>query len=173
MPATFASSRTTNVVEAPGARLTERKVVVTVKPGGMAIGPVSVRLAVPTFLTVKVLLIGVPWGVLPKATLAPLAIAVVPESTCIFGAVVTVPVIVKLNALAVLSLSPNDTLPLKVPPAVALSVMTKVVEVFGANVVVPNDDDECETARNGDGGRQCQVSGPRVLNRKGLDDRST
>src|SRR6185503_18160014 len=62
---TAASNRTPNVVLAPGANVVIPKLDARLNPAGTVIGSVRVRLAVPTFLIVNVLVTGTPTEVEP------------------------------------------------------------------------------------------------------------
>ena len=68
LPKLPASMRTVKVVEAPAARVVAPKLLVTVKPAGTLMGPLSVRSKLPMFRTVKVFSTEVPGCVNPKDT---------------------------------------------------------------------------------------------------------
>ncbi len=111
----MASRRIAKLVDAPTASVVEPKLDVTLNPAGTVMGAANVRLLVPTFLTVNVLLTGVPVNVLPKLSLpVPSGMSLVPSNTWISGwaVAVTVPETVKSKGFSLLSLLANDRVPL-------------------------------------------------------------
>ena len=104
-PIVVAVSWIVNEVDWPAASDVLPRLETRLKPLGIvaALSEVSVSVAVPRFVTVIVLVTGMPWVVVPKLTVPPSATPVPPIVISISGAV-TVPESVKSYGFSLLSL---------------------------------------------------------------------